>query len=220
VALRSKSPGSMRGVPQCCCIDLPGRVPVGPPSPSIPPPPVAAAPRYQFSHVLVEGGSKLLVGDTPTSPARGWPPPGPPLCSFLCNTTGGVPWRPSYPCILGLAANCCASPNLWLRRRVGPLSVASPHTLAVSLAGSGVPALGHPADLVLMDTTAAHWIPRHDLAAGVVYTGHPGDVAYVWANGRLLYRRGEYLTVDVERIRWEAKRRALRSGLFRAQPRS
>jgi 5-methylthioadenosine/S-adenosylhomocysteine deaminase len=76
--------------------------------------------------------------------------------------------------------------------------------------GSGVLAPGRPADLILVDTTAPHWIPRHDLAAGLVYTAHPDDVAYVWADGRLLYRRGEYLTLDVERIRYEAERRAFR----------
>jgi hypothetical protein len=35
-------------------------------------------------------------------------------------------------------------------------------------------------------------------------------VAYVCTDGRLLYRRGEYLTLHVERIRWEAERRAFR----------
>jgi len=90
----------------------------------------------------------------------------------------------------------------------------------MSFAGSGVPALAHPANLILRDTTAARWILRHDLAARVVYTSHPGDVVYVWANGRLLYRRREYLTLDVERIRWETERRAFRSGLLAAQPRS
>jgi len=81
---------------------------------------------------------------------------------------------------------------------------------ALGFTRSGVLAPGRPADLILLDTSAAHWIPRHDLAAGIVYTAHPGDVAYVWADGRLLYRRGEYLTLDVERIRWEAERRAFR----------
>lgn len=81
---------------------------------------------------------------------------------------------------------------------------------ALGFAESGVLAAGRPADLILLDTTAPHWIPRHDLAAGVVYTGHPGDVAYVWADGQLLYRRGEYLTLDVDRIRHEAERRAFR----------
>jgi 5-methylthioadenosine/S-adenosylhomocysteine deaminase len=81
---------------------------------------------------------------------------------------------------------------------------------ALGFAESGVLAPGGPADLVLLDTTAPHWVPRHDLAAGVVYASHPGDVAYVWADGQLLYRRGEYLTLDVERIRHEAERRAFR----------
>jgi 5-methylthioadenosine/S-adenosylhomocysteine deaminase len=76
--------------------------------------------------------------------------------------------------------------------------------------GSGVLASGRPADLILIDTTAPHWIPRHDLAAGLVYTSHPDDVAYVWCDGRLLYRKGEYLTLDIERIRWEAEKRAFR----------
>jgi 5-methylthioadenosine/S-adenosylhomocysteine deaminase len=80
--------------------------------------------------------------------------------------------------------------------------------LAMGFDQSGVLAPGRPADLILLDTTDAHWIPRHDLRAGIVYAAHPGDVAYVWADGRLLYRRGEYLTLDVERIRWEAERRA------------
>ena len=81
---------------------------------------------------------------------------------------------------------------------------------ALGFSESGVLAPGRPADLVLIDTSAAHWIPRHDLAAGVVYTAHPGDVACVWADGQLLYRGGEFLTLDVERIRWEAERRAFR----------
>jgi 5-methylthioadenosine/S-adenosylhomocysteine deaminase len=81
---------------------------------------------------------------------------------------------------------------------------------ALGFARSGALEAGRAADLILLDTSAAHWIPRHDLAAGVVYAAHPGDVAYVWADGQLLYRKGEYLTLDVERIRWEAERRAFR----------
>jgi 5-methylthioadenosine/S-adenosylhomocysteine deaminase len=81
---------------------------------------------------------------------------------------------------------------------------------AMGFGETGVLAPGHPADLILMDTTAPHWIPRHDLAGGIVYASHPADVAYVWADGRLLYRRGEYLTLDAERIRYEAERRAFR----------
>jgi 5-methylthioadenosine/S-adenosylhomocysteine deaminase len=81
---------------------------------------------------------------------------------------------------------------------------------ALGFSSSGLLAPGHPADLLLLDTRAPHWLPRHDLAAGVVYTAHPGDVAYVWCDGQLLYRQGEFLTLDYERIRYEAEQRAFR----------
>lgn len=81
---------------------------------------------------------------------------------------------------------------------------------AMGFERSGVLAPGRPADLILLDTSGPHWIPRHDPAAGVVYTAHPGDVAYVWSDGQLLYSKGEFLTLDIDRIRWEAEKRAFR----------
>ncbi len=81
---------------------------------------------------------------------------------------------------------------------------------ALGFTESGVLAPGRPADFILLDTRNPHWIPRHDPLAGVVYTAHPGDVTYVWSDGQLLYRNGEFLTLDIDRIRWEAEKRAFR----------
>ncbi len=105
----------------------------------------------------------------------------------------------------GRLADPEALPRMQLLRLATQLPAA-----ALGFPESGVLAPGRPADLILLDTTAPHWIPRHDLAAGVVYTAHPSDVAYVWSDGQLLYRRGEFLTLDIDRIRWEAERRAFR----------
>jgi 5-methylthioadenosine/S-adenosylhomocysteine deaminase len=105
----------------------------------------------------------------------------------------------------GVQKNAEAMPRTLLLR----LATQGPAT-AMGFGQSGMLAAGQPADLILLDTSAPHWIPRHDVLAGIVYTAHPGDVAYVWVDGRLLYCRGEYLTLDVERIRWEAERRAFR----------
>ncbi len=102
-----------------------------------------------------------------------------------------------------------ADPEALPRTQLLRLATQAP-AAALGFAASGVLAPGHPADVVLFDTTAPHWMPRHDLAAGIVYTSHPGDVAYVWCDGQLLYRKGDYLTLDIERIRWEAERRAFR----------
>jgi len=61
-----------------------------------------------------------------------------------------------------------------------------------------------------MDTRGVHWTPRHDLAANVVYASHPADVRYVLCDGRPLLWDGELVTLDEERIRYEAERRAFR----------
>lgn len=69
---------------------------------------------------------------------------------------------------------------------------------------------GAPADLILIDTRSVHWTPRHDLAAHLVYASHPADVRYVFCDGRPLLWDGELVTLDEERIRYEAERRAFR----------
>ncbi len=81
---------------------------------------------------------------------------------------------------------------------------------ALGFADSGVLRPGAPADLVLFDTRRAHWTPRHDLAANVVYASHPADVRTVICDGRVLLRDGQLTTLDEERIRAEAERRAFR----------
>jgi 5-methylthioadenosine/S-adenosylhomocysteine deaminase len=81
---------------------------------------------------------------------------------------------------------------------------------AMGFAGSGRLLPGAPADLILVDTRAPHWRPRHDLMAGLVYTAHPSDVSHVMVAGRWLLRKGALCTLDEERILAEAERRAAR----------
>jgi len=81
---------------------------------------------------------------------------------------------------------------------------------AMGFSGSGAIQEGQRADLILFDTDQAHWVPRHDLAAAVVYAAHPGDVTDVLCDGRWLMRHKTLVTLDEERIRSEAETRALR----------
>jgi 5-methylthioadenosine/S-adenosylhomocysteine deaminase len=81
---------------------------------------------------------------------------------------------------------------------------------AMGFDGSGVLAPGRPADLILLDTTGPHWFPRHDLAANAVYAAHPSDVTHVFVDGEMILSDGELLTLDEDRIRYEAERRAFR----------
>lgn len=81
---------------------------------------------------------------------------------------------------------------------------------AMGFAQSGVIAPGRPADLILFDFDKPHLTPRHDLVANLVHSAKGSDVSHVICDGRLLYRQGELLTLDEERIKREAEQRAFR----------
>ena len=74
---------------------------------------------------------------------------------------------------------------------------------------SGVIAPGRLADLILLDADQPHWRPRHDLVANLLHSAQGGDVTDVMVAGRWLMRDRALLTLDMERILWEAERRAL-----------
>lgn len=81
---------------------------------------------------------------------------------------------------------------------------------AMGFAGSGIIKEGAPADLVLFNTDKAHFIPRHNLAANIVYASHPSDIEYVICDGKILLEKGAITTLDEEKIKHEAEKRALR----------
>ena len=76
---------------------------------------------------------------------------------------------------------------------------------AMGLTDAGFLAVGAKADLVMADPTGPHWQPRHNLISGLVYSGRSSDVRMTMVDGRILYRNGEFLTLDAERIHREVK---------------
>jgi 5-methylthioadenosine/S-adenosylhomocysteine deaminase len=81
---------------------------------------------------------------------------------------------------------------------------------ALGFGESGSIEVGRAADIVLFDMDQPHLYPRHDLVANLVHTARGSDVSHVFVDGRLLYRKGELLTLDEERIKAEAERHARR----------
>jgi 5-methylthioadenosine/S-adenosylhomocysteine deaminase len=75
---------------------------------------------------------------------------------------------------------------------------------------SGVIAPGRAADIALIDADRPHLLPRHDLVANVVHSAKAADVTHLFVDGRLLYRNGEILTLDEDKIKAEAERGAFR----------
>ena len=74
----------------------------------------------------------------------------------------------------------------------------------------GMIAPGQCADLILFNTDRPHWIPRHDLAANIVYAAQPADITHVMCDGRWLLRDSVLTTLDEEKIKREAELRAFR----------
>jgi 5-methylthioadenosine/S-adenosylhomocysteine deaminase len=75
---------------------------------------------------------------------------------------------------------------------------------------SGEIAPGRSADLILVDCRSPRLRPRHDLVANLLYAADDGDVSDVMVAGQWLMRGRQLLTLDEERVLYEAERRALR----------
>jgi 5-methylthioadenosine/S-adenosylhomocysteine deaminase len=68
---------------------------------------------------------------------------------------------------------------------------------------------GCVADLILVDLTAPNMTPCHDVAENLVYSAHGSNVVMNMARGRVIYKNGAFLTLDLERIRAEVGQYAL-----------
>ena len=117
--------------------------------------------------------------------------------------------------------------NLWEEIKLMPMlqkgitldpTVVSPAQTIAAATSVGARALGYEnlgllkegylADLILIRVDGAHMAPCHDLESNLVYSAQGSDVALTMVNGKVLYRDGEYTTLDpklvVERARKEA----------------
>jgi len=79
---------------------------------------------------------------------------------------------------------------------------------AMGFSQSGELAVGRAADLTLFNLDQPHLYPRHDLVANLIHSARGSDVSHVIVDGQLIYRNGELLTLDEDRIKAEADRRA------------
>ena len=64
---------------------------------------------------------------------------------------------------------------------------------------------GLRADLVMMDTTDIGFCPHHAPLSDALYGAGSRAVCMTMVDGRVLYRDGEFLTLDMERVRYEVE---------------
>ena len=56
---------------------------------------------------------------------------------------------------------------------------------------------GLDADMVLLDFSAPHLMPCHNVMTGLVYAAKGGDVAMTMVRGKILYQNGNFPTIDL-----------------------
>ena len=70
---------------------------------------------------------------------------------------------------------------------------------------SGSLETGKRADIIALDMDKPHLCPDHDTLALLCYSAQAADVCLTMVDGRILYENGEYKTLDIEKVKFEAR---------------
>ena len=65
---------------------------------------------------------------------------------------------------------------------------------------TGMLKVGMDADLALIDFSAPHLMPCHDVMNGLVFCAKGGDVAMTMVRGKILYQNGAFPTIDLKNV--------------------
>ena len=75
---------------------------------------------------------------------------------------------------------------------------------------TGALCVGNKADIVAVDMDRPHLTPNIDPLSNLVYSAQGADVCLTMVDGRILYENGAFLTLDRDRILFEARKAAQR----------
>jgi len=71
---------------------------------------------------------------------------------------------------------------------------------------TGVLKTGFKADLIMLDISGPSMHPAHDLISNIVLAASGSDVVMTMVDGKVLYRQGEFLTLDIEKVIYQAEK--------------
>ena len=74
---------------------------------------------------------------------------------------------------------------------------------------TGVIAEGYTADLILVDFSHLNLTPCHSVLSNLAYAAHGSDVRMNMARGKVIYKDGDFLTIDIQRVKREVADYAL-----------
>ena len=64
----------------------------------------------------------------------------------------------------------------------------------------GMLKVGYDADIALVDFSAPHLMPCHNVLSGLVFSAKGGDVAMTMVRGKILYQNGIFPTIDLKSV--------------------
>lgn len=64
---------------------------------------------------------------------------------------------------------------------------------------------GNKADIIVMDISVPHMRPVHNLVTNIVYSASGSDVVLTMCDGKVVYKDGIYLTMDIEKVMAETE---------------
>lgn len=96
------------------------------------------------------------------------------------------------------------NPAVTVARRMLPLATRN-GAMAQGRTDCGKIEVGQRADLVLINSHALHNMPSYDDYAMLSYSADRSDVLFTMVDGCILYRNGEYTSIDEERLRFECR---------------
>lgn len=117
-------------------------------------------------------------------------------------------FKEMYLCAL-LPKGFCRRPDIVSERDVLKIATVNGWQ-SQGRADSGVIAVGNKADLIVVDSNTVHMCPHNDVVNNLVYAASGEDVVLTMADGKVLYRDGEYTTLDIEKIKYEVEVRTKR----------
>lgn len=78
---------------------------------------------------------------------------------------------------------------------------------------SGIIKNGYTADISIMDLDTPNMQPIYNLLTNIIYSANQSNIYLTMVDGEILYRNGEYTTIDIEKVKFEVnliKREKLR----------
>ena len=63
---------------------------------------------------------------------------------------------------------------------------------------------GNRADVIVMDLSVPNMHPVHNMTNNIVYSASGSDILMTMIDGKVVYENGDYCTIDIERVLFEA----------------